>query len=81
MNGIDPRIGAWFNFVVLILGAIGAGTVILAGVPDAATALIKTWALNGVVILSAANLVFHLYDAPSAVPKGISRMTSPPQDS
>ena len=76
---IDPRIGAWFNFAVLILSAVGAGTVELAGLPDATTALIKTWALNGVVILSAANVVFHLYDAPQSGPSGLKRMTAPPQ--
>ena len=76
---IDPRIGAWFNFAVLILSAVGAGTVVLAGLPDATTALIKTWALNGVVILSAANVVFHLYDAPQSGPSGLKRMTAPPQ--
>lgn len=81
MSGIDPRIGGWFNFAVLILGAIGAGTIILGGVPDATVAIIKIWALNGVVIISAANLVFHLYDAPSSTPKGLSRMTAPPDQS
>lgn len=78
-GGIDPRIGAWFNFIVLILSAIGAGTVVLAGVPDATTAIIKTWALNGVVIISAANVVFHFYEAPAAVVRGLKRLTAPPQ--
>ena len=79
MNGIDPRIGKWCNFVVLILGAIGAGSIVLGGVSDAAAALIKTWALNGVVIISAANVVFGLYDAPSNVSTGLKRLTAPPQ--
>jgi hypothetical protein len=76
---IDPRVGAWVNFIVLVLGAIGAGTVVLAGLPDATNTIIKTWALNGVVILSAANVVFHLYDTPSVTPTGLKRMVAPPQ--
>ena len=76
---MDPRIGGWFNFAVLILGAIGAGTIALAGLPDATVAIIKTWALNGVVIIGAANLVFHLYDAPTSVATGLKRMIAPPQ--
>ncbi len=79
MNGIDPRIGKWMNFLVLLLGAAGAGTIVFAGVPDASAALIKTWALNGVVIISAANVVFGLYDAPSNVSTGLKRLTAPPQ--
>jgi hypothetical protein len=79
MPSIDPRVGAWVNFVVLVLSAIGAGTVVLAGLPDATNEIIKTWALNGVVILSAANVVFHLYDTPSATPTGLKRMIAPPQ--
>ncbi len=79
MPAIDPRVGAWVNFIVLVLSAIGAGTVVLAGLSDATNGIIKTWALNGVVILSAANVVFHLYDAPQSGPAGLKRMTAPPQ--
>lgn len=79
MNGIDPRVGKWCNFLVLLLGAAGAGTIVFAGVSDAVAALIKTWALNGVVIISAANVVFGLYDAPSNVSPGLKRLTAPPR--
>ncbi len=74
---MDPRIGAWVNFAVLILSALGAGTIALAGLSDAAGALIKAYALDGVVILSAANVVFHLYDSPTTTPPGVKRMVAP----
>ncbi len=65
---VDPKVGAWCNFLALVLAAIGAGTVQIVGVSDAAASMIKTVALDGVVILSAANFVFHLYSAPEAGP-------------
>jgi len=65
---VDPRVGAWCNFFALVLSLIGAGTVQLVGVSDAMGGDIKTIALDGVAIMSAANLVFHLYSAPAAGP-------------
>jgi hypothetical protein len=65
---IDPKIGAWCNFLALVLSLIGAGTVQLVGVSDVVAGEIKTVALDGVAIMSAANLVFHLYSAPAAGP-------------
>jgi hypothetical protein len=76
---IDPRVGAWCNFIALVLSLVGAGTVVFAGLPDATNEIIKTWALNGFAIMSAANVVFHLYDTPSVTPTGLKRMTAPPQ--
>lgn len=68
MPDIDPRVGAWCNFIALVLSLVGAGTVQLVGISDTAASMVKTIALDGVAILSAANLVFHLYSAPVAGP-------------
>jgi hypothetical protein len=65
---VDPKVGAWCNFAALVLAAVGAGTVQLVGVSDAVASAVKTLALDGVMVLSAANLVFHLYAAPAAGP-------------
>jgi hypothetical protein len=65
---VDPKVGAWCNFIALVLSLVGAGTVQLVGVSDVVAGELKTIALDGVAILSAANLVFHLYSAPEAGP-------------
>jgi hypothetical protein len=58
---IDAKWGAALNILALVLSAIGAGTVQFAGVSPDAVHIIQTWALNLMVLLTAANSVLHLY--------------------
>ena len=67
-TGVDPRVGAWFCFLFVLLTGVGAGSVMFPGVPDAIVAAIKQYAIDGAFAISCANLVFHLYSAPTAGP-------------
>ena len=67
-TGIDPRIGAWCNFLFVVLTGIAAGAVAFAGFSDATVTFIKTYAADGAFLISCANLVFHLYSSTETGP-------------
>lgn len=67
-NGIDPKVGVWFNLAFLVLTGIAAGSVTFAGLSDSTVSLIKTWAANAAWVISVVNTVFALYSAPAAGP-------------
>lgn len=57
----DPKWGAALNIAALVLSAVAAGSIHLVGLSPELTAIIQGWALNLMVILTAANSVLHLY--------------------
>ena len=65
---IDPKIGTWVNFVALVLSGIGAGAVEWGGLSADMVSAIKTVAADGLFLITTANLVFHLYSAPTPGP-------------
>ena len=65
---VSPNAGAWWNFAFLILTGVAAGSVKLAGVPAPIVEVAQIWAGNGAWVITAANLVFHLYSSPQPGP-------------
>lgn len=65
---INPQIGVWFNFIAIVLTGIGAGAVQWGTLSPGVIADIKTTAADGLFLLTCANLVFHLYSAPTSGP-------------
>jgi hypothetical protein len=65
---IDPRVGAWCNFIAIVLAGIGAGSVAFGNLSAGIVSDIKTAAGDGLFLLTCANLVFHLYSAPAPGP-------------
>ena len=66
--GISPITALWINVLFLVLTGVAAGTVALAGVPDAVATLVKVWSGNAAWVISVLNIVFHLYSAPVGGP-------------
>lgn len=65
---IDPRIGSWCNFIALVLAGIGAGAVQWGSLSPVIVGDLKTLAIDGLFLLTTANVVFHLYSAPTPGP-------------
>jgi uridylate kinase len=65
---IDAKWGAAFNIISLILALIAAGTMQFAGLSTDSIAIIKSYAFDGTLVLTAVNSVLHLYSAPNAGP-------------
>jgi hypothetical protein len=65
---IDPKIGAWFNFMFLIVTGIAAGAVALPGSNETLTTDIKAWAAFIAFLISCANLTFHLFSSTTPGP-------------
>ena len=65
---ITPKIGAWFNFVFIVLTGVAAGSVDFVGLSQEVAHMIRAWSTNFAFIISCANLVFHLYAAPTPGP-------------
>ena len=78
---MDPRIGAWCNFIALVLAGVGAGSIQWGHLPPDTIDTIKTVAADGLFLLATANVVFHFYDAPTTITTGLKRMIAPPQKS
>lgn len=67
-NGIDPRVGAWCNFLFIICTGVAAGAVQFGHLSGNVVDSIKTVATDMAFAISCANLVFHLYSSPAAGP-------------
>jgi len=65
---LQPKIGAWINFVFLLLTGVAAGTVDFYKLPPEITNLIKVLAANAAWAISCANIVFHLYSSSTQGP-------------
>jgi hypothetical protein len=72
-NGIDPKVGLWVNAGVCVLSLLAAGSLAFPGVPDGIVSAVKTYAADGVAVITALNLVFGWYSSNTSGPGVINK--------